>query len=126
MVQRIIKHGGSFKYAIAGLLFVLRTENNFQLQVVVGAIVFVIALLLQVDTNGLSLLLFTSFLVLICEMINTAIEEVVDLATDEWRLKAKVAKDVAAGAALLSACCAVLVGLLVLGPYFLRYISVGL
>lgn len=123
MVQRIIKHGGSIKYALEGVKFVLRTENNFQLQVVLGVIVFAVAMVLRVDANGLSLLLFTSFLVLICEMLNTAIEEVVDLATDEWRIKAKVAKDVAAGAALLSAVCAVCVGLLVIGPYFLRYLG---
>lgn len=116
MVKRLIEHGHSFKYAVEGLLWVIRTERNFQLQVIVGIFVFVVAILLQIDVEQLSLLVFSIFLVLICEMINTALEEVVDLATTEWKKKAKIAKDVSAGMVLVASCCSICIGLLVLGP----------
>ena len=119
MVRYIIEHGHSFKYAIEGLIWVVRTERNFRLQVMIGILVMVLALLFEVDVVGISLLFFSIFFVLICEMINTAIEEVVDLATSEWKKKAKIAKDVSAGMVLLASMCALGVGLLVLGPVVL-------
>lgn len=121
MVRYIIKHGHSFKYAIEGLIWVVRTERNFRLQVMIGILVMVLALLFEVDVVGISLLFFSIFFVLICEMINTAIEEVVDLATSEWKKKAKIAKDVSAGMVLLASMCALGVGLLVLGPVITRF-----
>lgn len=119
MVKRLIEHGHSFRYAFSGLMWVLKTERNFQLQVFIGICVFIAALVYQVDSVGLSFLVFSTFLVLVCEMINTAIEEVVDLATSEWRQKAKIAKDVSAGMVLLASFSSVCVGLLVLAPKIL-------
>ena len=119
MVRYIIEHGHSFKYAIEGLIWVVRTERNFRLQVMIGILVMVLALLFEVDVVGISLLFFSIFFVLICEMINTAIEEVVDLATSEWKKKAKIAKDVSAGMVLLASMCALGVGFLVFGPVVL-------
>jgi diacylglycerol kinase len=60
-------------------------------------------------------------LVICAEMINTAIEEVVNLLTNEHRLEAKIAKDVSAGMVLLTAIGSAIVGFLVFTPYILKF-----
>lgn len=122
MTKRVQKHGQSFHYAWQGLKWVFVNEANFQLQVIIMVLVLGLAYLLRVEPVGISLLLFASCFVLICEMINTSLEKVVDLATEEWRIKAKIAKDVAAGMSLLSAICAAGVGIIVFYPYILKLI----
>lgn len=71
---------------------------------------------LRLDIQQWAILVLTIALVLFAEMINTVVEAVVDLITEEQHSLAKVAKDVSAGAVLVTAIAAVLVGLLILGP----------
>ncbi|QSX08396.1 diacylglycerol kinase family protein [Alkalibacter rhizosphaerae] len=111
----------SFQYAYEGMRYCLITQRNMRIHfffvslVTLGGIVFKIQLVEWIA-------LFVTFsLVITSEMFNTAIEKTVDLVTEEWSEKAKIAKDVAAGAVLINAVVAVLVGFLV---FFHRIVEV--
>lgn len=91
----------------------VRTQANMRVHFFLALLVLMTAAVLGVTRLELALLVLTIALVMVAEMINTAIEAVVDLITEEYRLLAKTAKHVAAGAVLLSAAAAVFVGYLV-------------
>ncbi|MBO9540414.1 diacylglycerol kinase family protein [bacterium] len=110
----------SFKYAIAGLYFMLRTQRNMRIHTVSGLLAFGLAVALKLPRLELALVAVVCSLVVVCEMFNTAIENAVDLATHKRHPLAKAAKDVAAAAVLASALNAVLVGGLLLLPPLLR------
>lgn len=106
----------SFRYASAGIYFMLRTQRNMRVHVTVGFAAFLLAIYLRLPRLELVAIAIASSLVVICEMFNTAIENAVDLATHRRHPLAKAAKDVAAAAVLAAAINAILVGLLLLGP----------
>lgn len=110
----------SFKYASAGIYFMLRTQRNMRVHVAAGFATFGLALYLGLPALDLALIAVVSSLVVICEMFNTAIENAVDLATHRRHPLAKAAKDVAAAAVLASALNAILVGVILLGPPLLK------
>lgn len=106
----------SFRYAFAGLAYVLRTQRNMWIHVVIAAGVVALGLGLGLSLVEWALLVLTIALVFTAETANTIVETTIDLITQEHHPLAKVAKDVAAGAVLLSAIAAVVIGLLILGP----------
>ena len=93
----------SFNYAIEGIIHVLRTQRNMRIHFLVAAVVLVVALLENVTKIELISLLLAIAFVLIAEMINTAIEGAIDVATSSFDPMAKLAKDIAAGAVLIAA-----------------------
>ncbi|OYT71141.1 MAG: diacylglycerol kinase [Chloracidobacterium sp. CP2_5A] len=103
----------AFGYAGAGIWHTWRHQPNFRIECGIGALALALAWWLEA---GLAPILMMSALVLALEMVNSAIEAVVDLASPEWHPLAKVAKDAAAGATLVAAIFSVLVGLVVMGP----------
>ena len=103
----------SFNYAFEGIIHVLRTQRNMRIHFVVAIGVIVLALVVAVSKIELIALLISITFVLITEMINSAIEGAIDVATTEFDPMAKLAKDVAAGAVLIAALNAVAVGYLV-------------
>jgi len=113
----------SLGYALAGWLYMLRWQKNTRLQAVASAIVFGLALALQVSFTEMAVLILTISMVWMAEFINAAVEAVVNLASPDFHPMAKVAKDVAAAAVLLSAVTSVLIGLLILGPPLLKLVS---
>jgi diacylglycerol kinase (ATP) len=96
------------------LVFAVRTQRNMRIHVIIATLVLVASLLVGVRKLELAVLVLVILLVLITEMFNTALEFAVDLATKEYHPLAKLAKDVSAGAVLVSSVGAVLVGYLVL------------
>jgi diacylglycerol kinase len=106
----------SFKYALSGVWHVLRTQRNARIHVLVALGVIALGLRLGLSHTEWAILALTIGLVLVAESFNTVAEAAVDLATAEYHPLAKIAKDVAAGAVLLMALAAVIVGLLILGP----------
>ncbi len=100
----------SFSSAFAGMLYVFRTQRNMRVHVVIALAVTVLALLLKISLPELALLTGTIGLVLLAEVINTSVEILVDLATAEYHPLAQRAKDVTAGAVLLSSIVAIIVG----------------
>ncbi len=103
----------SFDYAIRGIVYTLRTQRNMRIHVLVAALVLFTALALRVEGLELVALLLTIGFTIVSELMNTAIETVVDLSTDGYDPLAAIAKDVAAGAVLISAVTALGVGYII-------------
>ena len=103
----------SFNYAFEGIIHVLRTQRNMRIHFGIAVLVLVAAISADVTKLELIALLLAIAFVLIAEMINTAIEGAIDVATTSFDPMAKLAKDIAAGAVLIAAINAVAVGYLV-------------
>jgi diacylglycerol kinase (ATP) len=103
----------SFNYAVEGIIHVLRTHRNMRLHFAAAILVLVLALVLGVDRVELVGLMLSVAFVLVAEMINSAIEAAIDVATSSFDPLAKLAKDIAAGAVLIASINAVVVGYLV-------------
>ncbi len=106
----------SFYYAFSGLGYLLRTQRNARIHVIVGTIACGMGLWLGISRIAWAVLVFTIALVLILEGLNTAIEIAIDLAMPDVHPLAKAAKDLAAGMVLIAAIASIFVGLLILGP----------
>ncbi len=103
----------SFNYAISGLIYVLRTQRNMRIHFGLALVALVFSILFNVSKVELLILFFTISLVIITEMINTAVEAVVDMYTRRYHPLAKIAKNVAAGAVLFAAINSIIVGYLI-------------
>ncbi len=106
----------SVSHAWSGLVYTFRTQRNARWHVIGGLAAVALATWLQLDLVRWAILALTIGAVGAGETINTTVEALVDLMSPEWHERAKVAKDVSAGAVLLLAMTAVVVGLLILGP----------
>ncbi|MEC9488541.1 MAG: diacylglycerol kinase [Halanaerobium sp.] len=100
----------SFNYAFAGIVYTLKTQRNMKVHFTIALLVLVVGLLTDISRVELILLMLTIVLVIITEMINTAVENVVDMITKEYHPLARVAKNVAAGAVLVTSANSILVG----------------
>ncbi len=103
----------SFNYALEGIVHTLRTQRNMRIHLLLAVGVLAAAVALNVDRFELIALILAIGFVLLAEMVNTAIEGAVDLATTSFDPMAKLAKDIAAGAVLISSVVAAAVGYLV-------------
>ncbi|MCE5260138.1 MAG: diacylglycerol kinase family protein [Chloroflexi bacterium] len=106
----------SFKHAFDGIRYVLAQERNARIHFCVAIGVIVLAAVLHLDISRWALLLLAIGLVFTAEMVNTVVEILVDLVVQQIHPMAKAAKDVAAGAVLLMAVVAAVIGIIVLGP----------
>ncbi len=102
----------SFNYAFQGIIYALKTQRNMQIHVFATIIILLMSLFFHLTRVELVLLIATIALVLVTEMINTAIEAAIDLMTDQYNIFAKIAKNVAAGAVLIAAINAIVVAYL--------------
>ena len=103
----------SFNYAFEGIIHVLRTQRNLRIHFLIAFVVVLAALVVNVTKLELIVLLISIAFVLIAEMINSAVEAAIDIATTSFDPMAKLAKDIAAGAVLIAAANAIVVGYLV-------------
>ncbi|GAA0362608.1 diacylglycerol kinase family protein [Bacillus horti] len=115
-IKSILK---SFKHATDGIVYVFSTQRNMKIHLVLTLTVLFFSLIFKVEAYQLLFVLSSIMLVMCMELINTAIERVVDLVTEDYHPLAKIAKDVAAGAVLFSALFAFIVGVYVFLPYLL-------
>lgn len=100
----------SFAYAFEGLEVAFKNEPNFRIQIIIAISSLFLAIILKLSLLEIAILILTIGFVLVLELINTALEALVDLVNEEIRPKAKIAKDVSAAAVLLSAILSVAVG----------------
>lgn len=107
----------SFRYAFEGVIYVLNHDQNLRVHLLVAFLALLAALLFQITPFETGLLLVTIFFVLVTEMLNSAIEKVVNLITNEHRIEAKIAKDISAGMVLVASIGAVIVGMFIFLPY---------
>jgi len=103
----------SLNYATEGIVHTLRTQRNMRIHLAAAAAVLVLALWVGVAKIELIVLLISITFVLTAEMVNTAVETAIDVSTTSFDPMAKLAKDVAAGAVLISTLNALAVGYLV-------------
>jgi diacylglycerol kinase (ATP) len=103
----------SFNYAIEGIVYALRTQRNMRLHVAAAFIALSAALFFRISRFEFLALLIAIVFVLIAELLNTAIEAAVDVATSTPDPTAKIAKDVAAGAVFIAAINALVTGYIV-------------
>ena len=103
----------SFNFAFEGIIHVLRTQRNLRIHFAVAVAVLILALIVDVTKMELIALLISVTFVLIAEMLNTAVEAAIDIATTSFDPMAKLAKDIAAGAVLIAAINALAVGYIV-------------
>jgi diacylglycerol kinase (ATP) len=108
----------SFNHAFEGLVHAARYQRNMRIHLVMAFFVLLAAMLLNVTRFELIAVIVTVCLVLITEMINSAVEAVVDIITSEFDPRAKIAKDVAAGAVLVAAINALIVAYLIFADKF--------
>ena len=113
----------SFKVAFSGIWYALKTQRNAQIHVLVAVAIIAMALMLNITLTEWAILALTTGFVIAAELLNTATEAAMDFATTEFNPQVKIVKDVAAGAVLISAMTAVVVGLLILGPPLLRQLE---
>jgi diacylglycerol kinase (ATP) len=110
----------SFNFAFEGVIHVLRTQRNMRIHFAIAAAVLIAALAFGVGRIELIALLIAISFVLIAEMINSALEAGIDVATTSFDPLAKLAKDIAAGAVLIATVNAVAVGYLVFSDVFVN------
>ncbi len=107
----------SFKYAFQGIMFGLNTQRNFRIHLLMATIVFVLGISLKLDFDDLAILVFTSTLVIVLELLNTSIESVVNLSIGRrFHPLAKASKDCAAASVLVASMGALLIACLLLLP----------
>ena len=110
----------SFRYAWAGMSYAFKTQRNFRIHTGISLLVLTLGLGFQVSAMEAAILCLTVGGVLVMELLNTALESLVDLTVGQtYHELAKVAKDCAAGAVLIAAIAAVLIALCVFGPHAL-------
>ncbi|WP_225323205.1 diacylglycerol kinase family protein [Synechococcus sp. RSCCF101] len=107
----------SFRYAAQGLVYGFVSQRNFRIHVLTGLLTFSLGLWLRVSADQMAVLALTVAAVLVLELLNTAVEAVVDLAIGRrFHPLARIAKDCAAAAVLVAAIASLLVALLLLVP----------
>jgi len=107
----------SFRYAFAGWWFVIRTQRNAWIHAVISVAAVLTSLWLRISLHDWATIILAIALVWTAEFINTALEAVVDLASQQQHHElARVGKDVGAAAVLIAAISSILIGLFILGP----------
>ena len=106
-----------FGYAFNGLWYTLHTQRNARIHVSIATLAILLGIVLHISAIEFALVFVAIASVFIAEMFNTVFELCIDLASPDYHPLAKIAKDVAAGAVLLSAMLSIVIGLFVFGPH---------
>ncbi len=109
----------SFKNAYEGIIWVVKTEQNYRIHISLSIIALLLAYYLKISYPEFLIILILIFLGLAVEMVNTSIEEATDAIDTKWRQDLKIAKDVAAGAMLVFATGALLISGIIFIPKLL-------
>jgi len=120
---RNINRFESFYYAFAGIWYTLKTQRNAQIHLGIATTIVILGLTLKLTRTEWAILMLTTGFVWATEMLNTVAEAAMDFATTDFNPQVKIVKDVAAGAVLVAAITAVIVGLLILGPPLLEWLT---
>jgi diacylglycerol kinase len=113
----------SFRFAWKGICVLLATERNARIHLLISALVITLGICCSLPSTLWALLFLAMALVWMAEALNTALEFLTDLVSPEYHPLAGKAKDVAAGAVLLTACFAAAVGICVFLPYAVRLLN---
>lgn len=120
--EKGIKVIKSFKYAMEGIVASFKSEKNMKIHVLVMILVIIAGFFLKLNLIEWFICIILFAIVISGELFNTAIETIVDMVMPEKNDKAKLAKDVSAGAVLVLAIGAIVIGLIIFVPKLLMYI----
>ena len=112
----------ALKNAISGLMYTVKTQLNIKRQIAIGVFVIAISLLLKIPKIEFMFLIFSIALVIFAETVNTAIETVVDMYTEKYNEKAKIAKDVGAGAVLVCSINSIVIAIIVFAERIINFL----
>lgn len=110
-----------FRYAFSGICYAFKSQLNFKVHIFIAFVVGTIGYCLKLTANEWLWIIAAIGMVLMTELLNTALEVLVDLVSPEIHPKAKIIKDVAAGAVLIMAITAVIIGMVIFVPKILQY-----
>lgn len=110
----------AFKNATNGIKYVLKNEHNYRIQLVFSIIAILLGIFLKINFVEFAIIFIVIGLVFLAEFVNSITETVIDMYTEEYNEKAKIAKDVAAGTAMLMAITSVVVGGFIFLPKILE------
>lgn len=113
----------TFKYAFEGIFFVIKTSRNMKIHITTAVSVLLASYYFKINAFETGLIIIMIVLVIITEILNTAVEEMVNMITKDYKIEAKIAKDVSAGAVLITAIAALIVGIFIFLPYLLTLIK---
>ncbi len=122
MKQVFLKRAKSFTHASRGLWIFFKTTHNAWIQIFIFLVAFGLGVYFKITATEWIALILSAGFVLAAEAINTAIEIDINLTSPEYHPSARDTKDVAAGAVLISAVAALVVGVIIFWPYFLKAI----
>ncbi len=111
--MKIRKLVDSFNYAIEGIIYSVRTQRNMRIHMAAALLVLMACFFYDLSKTELLILAITITMVLTAELINTAVESAIDATTNYYHPLAKIAKNTAAGAVLITAANAVIVGYII-------------
>lgn len=106
----------SFKYAIDGIITTIKEERNIKIHLLAVIVVIIMGNIYKISNIEWIICILLFALVISSELINTAIENTIDLITDEKKELAQKAKDAAAGAVLINAIISVIIAIFIWGP----------
>lgn len=112
----------SFSYAFKGIFYMMRTQHNFWIQIIIGLLAVFLGLILNISRFDWELVIISCGMVLTAETFNSAVETLADIVHSEQDYKIGLVKDLAAGAVLISAIAAALVGLIIFIPKIIMFL----
>ncbi len=113
----------SFKYAFEGIITGFKQEQNMKVHIAIMLLVILLGIVLKISTIESIICIILFGVVISAELFNTAIEQTVNIAMPEINEKAKIAKDVSAGAVLVTAISAAIIGLIIFVPKIIMLIK---
>lgn len=112
----------SFRHAIHGVIYAVSFDQNVRIHLVTSIFIFAASIFFGLSPVEIWIIGVMILLVLLAEMVNTAIEQMVDLITFEHKREAKIAKDVSAGMVFFAVLASVIVGLFIFVPHILFFL----
>lgn len=119
-MREMKKIKNSFKYAIEGIWTSFKTERNMKIHIFIMILVIIAGIILKINKSEWIICIILFAIVIGSELFNTSIETIVDMVMPEKNEKAKMAKDVSAGAVLVVAIGAAIIGLVIFVPRILN------
>ncbi len=113
----------AFRCAGRGIAYAFASQRNLKIQLAVGLLAVIAGLALGISRTEWLAIVLAIMVVAVAEVVNTAVESAVDLASPQWHDLARAAKDAGAGAVLLASVGSVVVGLIVFFPYIVQRFS---
>ena len=117
--------GESFRFAATGMVQALRSERNMRIHIAAAVLAVLLSYALGLGRLETAIVVLATVIMIVAEMVNTALEHLVDMVTAEYHPLAAKVKNIAAGAVLTAAVGAAVVGIIIFGPRLVSMISQG-